>query len=402
MGLFAHWGSTPEPAPERLLEQTVKPAAIEDDNGVITTTYSSIQNSLYDLADRRSKTNAIVLPSGTKITLASVPNPSVSSFAATFEVIPKKGKPQTVIGSGAAAELAFKLDVLGLSAEQKRALQGLNEAEQHAKAREHLPRVTEKEIHVSSYVTRSGRHVGAYSQVRDILKKLESGDTAHFPEGIKVTRGKSSRGGTGLIVHSPSGGSSFHADAYGQPEDTAAQGVIADSARSTHAKSLGGATSMSPTEFRKQHGDETPQGKAVSGSVFSEHRMSGPRERGGHRVKSGVRPTEQGAKREAERRGETARAKAETSLVRDLKNERLGKTIHMGNGISIKIGDGAEGGGRSYILTGGGGPRMEYANAGMAASQARKRITSVAQRAAKQQREAEKRLTESAGFFGHH
>lgn len=401
MGLFSHRDApAPKAAPERLLEQTVKPAAIEDDNGVITTTYSSIQNSLYDLSDRRSKTNAVILPSGTKITLASGPNPSVSSFAATFEVIPKKGKPQTVTGQLAAAELAFKLDVLGLSAEQKRALQGLNEAEQHARAREHLARIAEKEIHVSGYVTKSGRHVGAYSQIRAEIGKLKHGDSAHFADGISVRRTTKSTGGDlyeikgGATLPMPGSKSSDPGTPTSAGNvDAAATAVGSRSARSKHPQSIGGTESHSAVGRAKL--DTVP--------AQSKHsQLAGPRERGGHRVKSGVRPTEQGAKREAERRGETARAKAETSLVRDLKNEHLGKTIHMGNGISIKIGDGAEGGGRSYILTGGDGPRMEYANAGMAASQARKRITSVAQRTAKQQREAEKRLTESTGFFGHH
>jgi hypothetical protein len=140
MGFFGGDKLKPPLSEERVEEQIVKPAAIEEDNGVITTTYSSIQNSLYDLADRNSKTSAVVLPSGTRITLAATLKPAIGSYHAPYDIAPKNGKAQTVVGSSAAAELAFKLDVLQLSSKEKNAILGLSEAEQHSMARKHLPR----------------------------------------------------------------------------------------------------------------------------------------------------------------------------------------------------------------------------------------------------------------------
>jgi len=225
---------------ERVEEQTAKVAALEDDKGVVTTTYNSISNSLYDLADSNSKTTTVLLPNGTTIRLAATSRPGLGSYRATFEVTAKGGEPQTVYGNTSATDLAFKLDVLALSAKQKAALQRMSEVELLEMAREHLQ---EEKVNVSGYVTKRGRHVGAYTQIRKVVSALKRGQSADLPDGVIVTRHKS---GDGFSIHNPHafrGAGSTHrlTNAAGpDPVSRATTSALAASAGSEHPKSIGG------------------------------------------------------------------------------------------------------------------------------------------------------------------
>lgn len=221
----------------RVEEQTMKVAALEDD-GVVTTTYNSISNTLYDLADANSKTTRVVLPQGTTISLAATSKPGLGSYRATFEVAAKEGMPQTAYGTQAATDLAFKLDLLQLPEKDRKKLLRLSEEELIEEARRHLPApLQEKSVKVSGYVTKNGRHVGAYLQIRKVIGKISDGGAAHFPDGITVKQS----GGKYEVY---GGGGPGDEGATGLDSvDKAALVVSGRSAYSKHPRSIGGTSS---------------------------------------------------------------------------------------------------------------------------------------------------------------
>lgn len=220
--------------------QRIRVGVVERDNGLTTATTSTISNALYDLADQNSTTHTVLLPHGTTVKLGASVTPTVGSWRAKFVITnPKLDKTVEAKGSSAAADMANQIDLLALGQIDKDALAKVTEAynagSEHAMlvafglAEEKLEPLREDQIHVSGYVTQSGRHVGAYGQIRKTLDKLETGDTAHFPEGITAKRsnsGFSISGGDVLSKHTNSG--------------AAADAVAIGSLNSDHPKSLGG------------------------------------------------------------------------------------------------------------------------------------------------------------------
>lgn len=232
MGLFQRYD---EDEREALNEQTVHVAAVERDNGVKSATYQSISSALYDLADRGSLTHTVRLPHGTVVKLASPTSFGLSSYRSKFEITNGSDTPKVAVGASQAADLAKEVDVLAMSKKEKTAIQQMTEEE--------AP-LQEASVKVSGYVTREGKHVGAYSQVRDLISKLSHGQTLKLPDGITVKRGTESYGqGNHFFIQggvAPDGrdGSKIHTSAVNS--ETATKLVAARSAASTHPKSLGG------------------------------------------------------------------------------------------------------------------------------------------------------------------
>lgn len=236
--------------------QRIRVGVVERDNGLVMAKTSQISNALYDLADQNSTTHTVLLPHGTMVKLSAAVAPSVGSWRAKFEVSnPKLGKTVEAKGTSEAAELAGQIDLLALAKIDKDALAKVTEAYDRGDAvgmlvemgvREPAPEpLREDQIHVSGYVTKSGRHVGAYGQIRKTLDKLEHGDSAHFPDGLTAKRTKGGFSVSGGEVPSKHSGSKDAADA-----------IAIGSLNSDHPKSLGG----------KQHQSEA-FGAAIQGNV---------------------------------------------------------------------------------------------------------------------------------------
>lgn len=206
--------------------QRIRVAAVERDNGLTTATSQSISSALYDLADANSLTHTVSLPHGTTVKLAAATTPrlGIGSYRARFEISnPAISKKVEAVGTQAAADLANQIDVLAMGKADKDALTKVAEEE-------HLEEI---ETHVSGYVTRSGRHVGAYSQIRKSIDKLGPGSSVHFPDGISVKR--TTNGYTVGSTKAPQIGGISQPSAKG-----AADYVAKKSAMSTHPKSIGG------------------------------------------------------------------------------------------------------------------------------------------------------------------
>jgi hypothetical protein len=214
--------------PIRVTEQTVHVSSVERDNGVKSATSQSISSALYDLADRSSLTHTVRLPHGTFVKLAPVSQPSLSSYRSKFEITNGEDTPKIATGTSAAADLAKEVDILAMSKKDKATIQQMSEEEEP---------LQEIDIHISGYVTKSGKHVGAYSQIRKKIEGLGGGSSLHLPDGITVSkRGKWFNVGIG---HGSVGGNLGSADA-------ATKQALNHSASSTHPKSIGGRVSHSP------------------------------------------------------------------------------------------------------------------------------------------------------------
>lgn len=263
MSLFGHYddeaireAEVPQATSRVGTGQRIRVGVIERDNGLTTATTSTISNALYDLADQNSTTHTVLLPHGTTVKLGASVSPTGGSWRAKFVINnPKLDKTVESKGTSAAADMANQIDLLALGQLDKDALAKVTEAynagSEHATlvafglAEEKLEPIREDQIHVSGYVTHSGRHVGAYGQIRKTLDKLEHGDSAHFPEGITAKRTHSGFSVSGADVSSKHSSSKAAADA-----------VAIGSLNSDHAKSLGG----------KQRQDEA-FGAAIQGNV---------------------------------------------------------------------------------------------------------------------------------------
>lgn len=170
--------------------QRVRVGTIERDNGLVTASSSSVSNALYDLADQNSLTHTVLLPHGTTVKLAATSPPAIGSWRSRFTIEnPSLTKSVDAVGASKAADLASQIDMLALGKKDKGAMEKMTEAD--------------AQIHVSGYVTKSGRHVGAYSQIRQKLSSLKSGQTVHFPDGIAAHRA----GSRGYAVGSSAKGS---------------------------------------------------------------------------------------------------------------------------------------------------------------------------------------------------
>lgn len=244
---------TPLFGPDRLTEAEVPPATsggtgqkirvgvIERDNGLVMAKTSQINNALYDLADTNSTTHTVVLPHGTTVKLVAAVSNNVGSWRARFEITnPKLGKTVEEKGASAAAELAGQIDLLALNKIDKNALAKVTEAHDAGDHEGMLVALglreaplEEIQIHVSGYVTKSGKHVGAYSQIRKKISSLGPGQTLHFPDGISVR--KSSGGYVVGGSNAPQLGGVTKKSAKAAADDVARK-----SAGSTNPKSLGG------------------------------------------------------------------------------------------------------------------------------------------------------------------
>lgn len=236
MSLFGHHDDPPRS--ERLSEnftgkgQRVRVAVVERDNGLVSATSQSISNALWDLADSRSLTHTVLLPHGTAVKLAAAPAP-MGSHRARFEItnpVLKENKRVEAVGTSGAADLANQIDVLAMSKGDKDALAKVTEEWERG------GRIQEAKVNVSGYVTRGGKHVGAYSQVRKLVASLKSGHSLRLPDGIKVSRKEA-----GFQVHD-AGGNRHGGAALADPSSATTQALNA-SASSTHPKSIGGTKS---------------------------------------------------------------------------------------------------------------------------------------------------------------
>lgn len=220
--------------------QRIRVSVVERDNGLTTATNSSISNALYDLGDQNSLTHTVVLPHGTTVKLAATSSPKqLGSWRSKFLINnPLVDKTVQAVGTSQAADLANQIDVLAMGKADKEALTKVTEAFALgpdevliALGLREAP-LEESSIKVSGYVTKDGRHVGAYSQIRKTIGSLKHGDTAHFPDGFKVKRTESHYELHG--PHSPKAG------AITASADEAAREVATRSARHDHPKSIGG------------------------------------------------------------------------------------------------------------------------------------------------------------------
>lgn len=223
--------------------QRIRVGVVERDNGLVMAKTDTIRSALYDLADTNSTTHTVLLPHGTVICLAAPTAPNVGSYRARFTVTnPKLGKTLETKGSSEAAEVANQIDLLSLAKADKNALAKVTELWEAGEADELMIELglreaplEEIETHISGYVTKSGKHVGAYSQIRKSIEKIHPGGSVHFPDGIAVKRG--SKGG--YIVGTTQG-----MDKIGgvhKPTLKAATDDVAEkSAALNHPKSIGG------------------------------------------------------------------------------------------------------------------------------------------------------------------
>lgn len=264
MPLFGHYDDEPPireaevPPPSKGTGQRIRVGTVERDNGLTTATTSSVSNALYDLADQNSLTHTVVLPHGTTVKLAATNSPTqAGAWRSRFEITNGKlAKTVEAKGSSVAADLANQIDLLALAKIDKTALEKVTERHAAGDAEGVLVALgirdeglEEANIQVAGYVTKDGRHVGAYSQIRDIIDKLKEGQTAHFPEGISVHHspdgGFRVKGGGSLNAEHKTGGPLQAVS----NADTTTKLVVARSARSNHAKSLGGSERVHPSQF---------------------------------------------------------------------------------------------------------------------------------------------------------
>lgn len=232
--------------------QRIRVGVVERDNGLTTATTSTISNALYDLADQNSTTHTVLLPHGTTVKLGAAVTPAVGSWRAKFVITnPKLNKTVEQKGASAAADMANQIDLLALGQLDKDALNKVTEAYDagsYIGVMLALEGVAESHVDVSGYVTKSGRHVGAYSQIRASINNLKKGDSLHFPDGIEVRRVStgehqpSGAGGRFAVIHE-TGEDGMAAVKNAGTLDSAARHVAEQSAMSTHADSLGGAKS---------------------------------------------------------------------------------------------------------------------------------------------------------------
>lgn len=232
--------------------QRIRVGVVERDNGLTTATTSTISNALYDLADQNSTTHTVLLPHGTTVKLGASVTPQVGSWRAKFVITnPKLNKTVEQKGASAAADMANQIDLLALGQMDKDALAKVTEAYNagsYVGVLLAIEGVAEGHIDVSGYVTKSGRHVGAYSQIRKSINSLKKGDSLHFPDGIEVRRVSTGEhqpagaGGRFAVIHE-TGEDGMAAVKNAGTLDSAARHVAEQSAMSTHPNSLGGAKS---------------------------------------------------------------------------------------------------------------------------------------------------------------
>jgi hypothetical protein len=239
--------------------QRIRVGVVERDNGLVMAKTSQISNALYDLADQNSTTHTVLLPHGTAIKLVAPTAPSVGSYRARFEVTnPKLGKTVEAKGTSEASEVASQIDLLALAKVDKDALAKVTELHEAGAADELMIELglreaplEENSTHVSGYVTRDGKHVGAYSQIRAELSKLKHGDTVHFPDGITAKKIKPDSGPAAFELSHP--GSNGMVSRFAG-EASATSIIASRSAKSTHPKSLGGTTSHSGVDTSQKVG----------------------------------------------------------------------------------------------------------------------------------------------------
>lgn len=126
-------------------------------------------------------------------------------------------------------------------------------------------RLEERTIKVSGYTTKSGKHVDAYSQVRDVIGKIAKGDAdaAELPEGIKVKKSKTRDGFEISQPGQPGSKTTTVNQRVVDPLASTTRDVLDASARLDHPKSIGGKTRHRDFEEAKK-GDPRGSGTASS------------------------------------------------------------------------------------------------------------------------------------------